>query len=168
MLPGSLTPGDVQRINNELTQFLISGAGALDSIGFEGPVLSQSTIENLRNKLLYGLQFVAGFSPKVKGFAGWEVSDARALEGIQRVVRKGAMGLRGPRDAMILLLASELIASPAGEKIAACAAPDCTNVFYKQRRNLYCSRACAQRTRTQRYKTNPERKGKNAKAKAGK
>ena len=159
MFPGSLSQVDIDRFSDEISEFVFSGRGERHGIGFEGPMLTQAGIEALRYKVRYGLARVAHLSHLEKGFAGWEVSEGGELALIERFVRKGALSLRGPRDAMVLMLASELIASPVGERIAVCAAPDCDTVFYKEHRGaLYCSPACAQRTRTRRYKSKAKKK----------
>ena len=152
MQRGELTQDDIDRFDEEVSQFVWASTPIYSAVGFHGEALDQPAIEVLRTSVLYGLTYVARMDPRVAGNVGWNVNENGWINGLEFVVRKGAKALRGPRDAVVLFLASELIASPAGARICACAAPDCESIFYKVKGAAYCSSACAQRTRTQRYR----------------
>jgi hypothetical protein len=152
MQRGELTPDDIDRFDEEVSQFVYGCAPPYSAVGFHGEALDQPAIEVLRTSVLYGLRFVARFPPHMAGNVGWNVNENGWINGLEFKVRKGAKALWGPRDGVLLFLASELIASPVGARICACAAPDCESIFYKVNRAAYCSSACAQRTRTRRYR----------------
>lgn len=151
---GTLSHREISEIQEQLDQFVIGGkglfGGAVASIGTAGEPMSEQSIMRLRNDVLYGLNLVARLSDLQQGFVGWQFSADKKITELELFVRKGAISIRGPRDAMVLFCAAALIASDEGKRICECAADDCTRVFYQWRRGLYCSPQCSQRMRTKR------------------
>lgn len=152
--PGTLSHREISEIQEQLDQFVFGAIGrGFASIGTAGEPMSEQSIVGLRDDVQYGLRLVARLSDLQQGFVGWQIG--KKITELEWFVRKGAIGIRGPRDAMVLFCAAALIASDEGKRICECAADDCPCVFYQWRRGRYCSPQCSQRTRTKRL--NPKR-----------
>jgi hypothetical protein len=163
------SPEELENLDWQVNHFVDGGvshgAGAME-YSTPSPELD---LVHLRNHALYGLHEVAKVAvergpkdpPGVVNRAAWDGWNPNAisigntrppLDGLVRIVRRGFSAYSGPRLAVFLTAVADLIASEEGKRIQECAAKDCTAIFYRWKRGLYCSKKCSQRARVQRYR----------------
>ena len=153
------SPEELENLDWQVAHF-VDGAASHGASSINYKPKSEFDLVQLRNHALRGLHESAD-APHIAGFYGWnpnaiDIGATRPLDGLVRHVRRGFSAYEGPRLAVFLTSVADLIASEEGKRIRECAAKDCTAIFYKWKRGLYCSKRCSQRARVQRFRAKNE------------
>jgi hypothetical protein len=150
------SPEELEDLDWQVFHF-VNGSATHGVSSIEHKPQSEFDLVQLRNHALRGLHESAD-ADHIAGFYGWnpnaiDIGATRPLDGLVRYVRRGFSAYSGPRLAVFLTSVADLIASEEGKRIRECGAKDCTAIFYKWKRGMYCSRQCSQRARVQRHRT---------------
>jgi len=159
--PFGRSPEELQSLDWQIIHFLRRGAPAerrypratnqTPPVGFGFTPRSESEIVQLRYEIDYGLHVVT--KEKSLGISEWQ----KPQDGLVRIVGRGISHYSGTRLAVFVAAAMDLVASPEGQRICVCAADDCTTIFYKWKRSLYCSKQCAGRAAVRRHREKQDR-----------
>jgi hypothetical protein len=161
------SPEELENLDWEIGHFI----KAADSYrGMTYLAQSELALVHLRNLVSYGLHKVAEIplrrGPKdppaainIDPLSGWDPNalddgNKRPMDDLVRTVQRGSSAYFGPRRAVFLAAVVDLISSEEGKRIHECTAKDCTTIFYRWKRGLYCSKQCSQRARVQRHRAN--------------
>jgi hypothetical protein len=163
-----LRPGDLLTLRGELENFFFDRSGSTpvllptagmgaDGMGGIDFGALQSDVRLLLNGLVDSRVDTAYRLNTIP--VAFNLAPLRSASGVNAsLVAQGAV-----RDTFLLML-WHLMATESSDAIQRCAAPDCTNLFYRVRKQQFCGPRCTNRAYMRQYRADPKVRAKEADA----
>jgi hypothetical protein len=151
-----LRPGDWLNLRDDLTTFLglqvgrrrpVADTGGVLVAGLDGPQPEDLSIDDFR-RLQAEVRSILAEQVDVQP-TGEHIASFRAIQA-EYAVLPWAIYIRGPVHDMTLLTLMHLLFRQPTAPIRRC--PECQTIFYRVRKQRYCSRPCVHRTAVRKWR----------------